>query len=181
MVLLVRQENSKDKYLLGRDEGHWFVAAIPDNHVRDVRTAIASLRPNELEGKRAIRQGEWFFLRVPGVDFPAVEIHRNEPLSRGGGSTPHVCEQLARRGGEAVMVTRKYPEGVRLDVYSRLMATDPQARAMSWRRMVRDAEVYVRGDVRHRDHKTITLYGWHRVYMNRERFARQAAGIAFLD
>jgi hypothetical protein len=52
---------------------------------------------------------------------------------------------------------------------------------MSWRRMVRDAEVYARGKVRHPDHKTVFLSGWHRVYMNRERFARHAAQIAFLD
>jgi hypothetical protein len=50
-----------------------------------------------------------------------------------------------------------------------------------WRRMTRDAEVYARGEVRHLDHKTIDLYGWHRVYMNRERFARHAPQIAFLD
>jgi hypothetical protein len=42
-----------------------------------------------------------------------------------------------------------------------------------------DAEVYARGEVRHRDHKTIDLVGWHRVYMNRERFARHAQQIAF--
>jgi hypothetical protein len=47
--------------------------------------------------------------------------------------------------------------------------------------MTRDAEVYARGEVRHRDHKTIDLVGWHRVYMNRERFARHAPQIAFLD
>jgi hypothetical protein len=50
-----------------------------------------------------------------------------------------------------------------------------------WRSMTRDAEVYVRGEVRHRDHKTIDLDGWHRVYMHRERLARHAPQIAFLD
>jgi hypothetical protein len=50
-----------------------------------------------------------------------------------------------------------------------------------WRSMTRDAEVYARGEVRHKDHKTIDLCGWHRVYMNRERFARHAPQIAFLD
>ena len=65
--------------------------------------------------------------------------------------------------------------------YNRLIDTDPKARRMSWRRMVRDAQVYARGDVRHRDHKTIHLDGWHHVYMNRERFAKHARQIAFLD
>jgi hypothetical protein len=48
-------------------------------------------------------------------------------------------------------------------------------------RMVRDAEVFARGRVRHSDHKTIRPEGWHRVYLNRERFARHATQIAFLD
>jgi hypothetical protein len=47
--------------------------------------------------------------------------------------------------------------------------------------MVRDAEVYARGEIRHRDHKAIDLWCWHRVYMNRERFAKHAPQIAFLD
>lgn len=65
--------------------------------------------------------------------------------------------------------------------YEKLIATDPKAGSMSWQRMTRDAEVYARGQVRHPDHKTIDLDGWHRVHMNRERFARHAPQIALLD
>jgi hypothetical protein len=79
------------------------------------------------------------------------------------------------------MVCRQYSTGVSLAEYERLIATDHRARSYAWRRMTRDAEVYARGEVRHRDHKTIDLAGWHRVYMNRERFARHAPQIAFLD
>ena len=79
------------------------------------------------------------------------------------------------------MVSSAYPTGINLAGYDKLMATDPAARRMAWRRMVRDAEVYARGAVRHPDHKTIHLDGWHRVYMNRERFAPHAVQIAFLD
>src|SRR5262249_10317554 len=101
--------------------------------------------------------------------------------SRGAGSKPHICEEVMRRFGVTVMVSSAYPAGVRESEYRRLLATDPAAQRMSWRRMVRDAEVYARGSIRHRDHKTIYLDGWHRVYMNRERFARHAPQIAFLD
>ena len=62
MVLMVRDGNAKNKYLLGCDERHWFAAAVPGDNVHDVRTAIDSLRPVEAEGRRAIRQGEWFFV-----------------------------------------------------------------------------------------------------------------------
>jgi hypothetical protein len=154
---------------------------VPGDGVHDVRTAIASLRPTEIEGRNAIRQGEWFFVSERGVSEKDAVIHRNEPLSRGAGSKPHVCQELMRRGGTTVMVSSAYPTGVSPARYERLISTDPQAGSMAWRRMTRDADVYARGEVRHRDHKTIHLDGWHRVYMNRERLARHAPQIAFLD
>jgi hypothetical protein len=181
LVLMVRDGDLKNKFLLGHDERHWFAAAVPGDSVRDVRTAIASLRPEEIEGREAIRQGEWFFVPEPGVTEKGAVVHRNEPLSRGAGSKPHICAEMMRRGGVTVMVCRQYPTGISLPEYERLIATNQNASAFAWRRMTRDAEVYARGEVRHRDHKTIDLVGWYRVYMNRERFARHAPLIAFLD
>lgn len=181
LVLMVREGAEKHKFLLGRDERHWFAAAVPGDGVRDVRTAIASLRPVEVAGQKAIRQGEWFFVPEPGVNDSNAVILRNEPLSRGARSKPHICAQMMRKGGESVMVCSRYPTGVGAGEYQKLISTNPDARQFGWRRMVRDAEVYARGEVRHRDHKTITLGCWHRVFMNRERFAKHAPQIAFLD
>ena len=181
LVLMVRDGESRNKFLLGRDERHWFAAAVPDDHVHDVRTAVLSLRPTEIGDSKAIRQGEWFFVPARGViDKGAVILH-NEPLSRGARSKPHICSQMMRRGGVKVMVSQKHPAGIELAAYQRLILTDESAASLRWRAMTRDAEVYARGEVRHRDHKTIDLDGWHRVYMNRERFARHAPQIAFLD
>lgn len=180
LVLMVRDGADKNKFLLGHDERHWFAAAVPGDGVHDVKTAIESLRPTEVEGQKAVRQGEWFFVPAPEVQITRV-IHRNEPLSRGGGSKPHICEELMRHFGVTVMVSSAYPAGITEPEYNRLIDTNPKARHMSWRRMVRDAQVFARGDVRHRDHKTIHLYDWHGVYMNRERFAKHAKQIAFLD
>ena len=181
MVLMVRERKVRNKFLLGHDERHWFVAAVPGDSVRDVRTAIASLRPHEARTSNVIRQGEWFFVPAPQLDVSRAVIHRQEPLSRGARSKPHICEELIRRGGETVMVSTAHPAGITLAQYGKLTVDDPGARAWLWRRMVRDAEVYVRGAVRHPDHKTVELDGWHRVYMNRERFARNASQVAFLD
>ena len=47
LLLMVRDGSEKYRFLLGRDERHWFAAAVPGDSVRDVRTAIASLRPTE--------------------------------------------------------------------------------------------------------------------------------------
>lgn len=119
LVLMVRDGSEKHKFLLGRDERHWFAAAVPGDDVRDVRTAIASLRPSEIEGREAIRQGEWFFVPESGVNEKDAVILRNEPLSRGAGSKPHVCAQMMRRGGDGVQAvpdghgSRRVPEAHR--------------------------------------------------------------------
>ena len=47
--------------------------------------------------------------------------------------------------------------------------------------MRRNPGVYVRGKVRHADHKTIALHGWHRVLMNTEDQASAMRNVAFLD
>lgn len=181
LVLMVRDGKDKNKFLLGHDERHWFAAAVPGNSVRDVRTAMASLRPIEVVGRKAIRQGEWFFVRATEVNEKQTAVLRNEPLSRGAGSKPHICEELMRCGGISVVVCSAYPDGLTDAKYNELLQADSNASRLHWRRMVRDAKVYARGRVRHRDHKTLHLDGWHRVYMNRERFARHAPQIAFLD
>jgi hypothetical protein len=48
-------------------------------------------------------------------------------------------------------------------------------------RLVRDPEVYAKGAVRHPDHATIRLVGWHRVLMNTEQGARAMRHVAFID
>ncbi|HEY4051795.1 MAG TPA: hypothetical protein VGM27_33495 [Acidobacteriaceae bacterium] len=88
---------------------------------------------------------------------------------------------MMRKGGEAVMVCSRYPTGIGVGEYQKLISRNPNALQFGWRRMLRDAEVYARGEVQHRDHKTIDLRCWHRVFMNRERFAKHAPQIAFLD
>lgn len=50
-----------------------------------------------------------------------------------------------------------------------------------WRPMRRNAEVYIPGRIRHADHATITLHGWHRVLMNTEGQSKAMRNVAFLD
>src|SRR5258708_31126809 len=159
LVLMVRDGSEKNKFLLGHDERHWFAAAVPGDNVRDVRTAIDSLRPTEVEGLSAIRQGEWFFVPASGVEVLASVIYRNERLSRGSGSKPHICEELMRQSGVAVMVSSAYPTGIDLAGYDKLMATDPAARRMAWRRMVLDPPVYARRPARRPEPQIIHLDG----------------------
>lgn len=183
LVLMVRDGRDKNKFLCGHDERHWFTAAVPGESVRNVKTAMEALKPATV-GASFTRQGEWFFVPrdLPVMPSMLNPVLRNEPLSRGSGSKPHMCEELIRIGGTQVYVNRQYgPTGLTENEYQTLIASTPEAAKVSWQGMVRDPEVYVRGHVRHSDHKTVRLDDWCRVFMNNERLARHAAQVAFLD
>lgn len=200
LLLLVRRtEGEKQKFLCGHDERHWFVAAIPESApVGTVASAKEALKPPEVQEAQARlrlgasargqrknaayrRQGEWFFLPAPDVKVDPSLVLRNEPIRRGNGGKPHWVDFCYRTGGEQVHVCRRYPNGVLPHDYQKLIDANPSARSWGWRVMRRNAEVYVRGRVRHADHRTITLHGWHRVLMNTESQARAMQSVAFLD
>lgn len=199
LVLLARVpeasgHETKSRFLLGHDERHWFVAAIPEqNPVSTVAAAKNALKPeavllqentvrarvrNRRVNKARIRQGEWFF--VPAKDLQVVpgRILQNEPLRRGFGK-PHMCQELYREGGETVYVNRQRPNGLTQAEFSRL---SEKVRAQpGWNKMVRNPRAFVRGTVRHSDHKTIVLEGWHEVLINTETQAAAMRNVAFLD
>jgi hypothetical protein len=195
LLLLVRDGGEKSKFLFGHDERHWFVTAIPETAwgVSGVAEAMRALQPDAVrdavrrakpknplrrKNKAFIRQGEWFFVPEPDLAVADSLVLHDEPLSRGGG-TAHLMELAFRRGGETVYVSRRHPRGLTHDEFRAL--TDRERRSESWDRMVRDAEVYARGAIRHPDHATVVLPGWHRVLMNTEQEARAMRHVAFLD
>ena len=198
LLLLVRDGGEKQKFLCGHDERHWFVAAVPESApVGTVRQAKEALKPTEVQiaqGLRKLReearnrrknaayrrQGEWFFLPVPGFQVDDSLVLRNEPLRRGNGK-PHRVDFCYRTGGETVLVCPRYPNGVTPKAYQRLLTADPRAKAWGWQSMRRNAGVYVRGRVRHADHKTIVLNVWHRVLLNTEGESKAMRNVAFLD
>jgi hypothetical protein len=199
LVLLARVPESsgkvtKSRFLLGHDERHWFVAAIPEQSpVSTVAAAKQALKPesvvqqeqnlrrrlrNRRITKARVRQGEWFFVPKALAHVEPVRIHKNEPLRRGS-SKPHVCQELIRDAGVLVYVNRLNPNGLPQAEFARL--SEKERNKPGWSRMVRDARVFVRGTVRHPDHKTIFLDGWHEVFMNTETQAAAMRNVAFLD
>jgi hypothetical protein len=198
LLLLVREGGEKHKFLCGHDERHWFVAGVPESApVGTVPQAKEALKPAEVRaaqaGKRLraekgnrrrnaafVRQGEWFFLPAADLAVDEKQILPNEPLRRGGGK-PHVVEFCYRTGGEAVYVCSRHPSGVTQEQYRAVLAGNPKAKHWGWRSMMRDPGVYAKGRVRHADHKTITLRGWHRVLLNTEGQSRAMRNVAFLD
>jgi len=198
LLLLVRENGEKSKFLCGHDERHWFVAGIPESApVGTVRQAKEALKPAEVrilqaeKGIKAkarnrrknaayIRQGEWFFIPAD-ILVDKQLVLRHEPLSRGGRAKPHWAEFCYRTGGETVYVCSRHRNGVTEPRYKAIVASNPKAKAWGWRTMRRNPAVYVKGSIRHADHATITLHGWHRVLMNTEGQARAMRNVAFLD
>ncbi|MFN2598456.1 MAG: hypothetical protein ABR563_14850, partial [Pyrinomonadaceae bacterium] len=199
LLLLARRASRKEKFLCGHDERHWFVCAVPGRSVASVRGAMEALQPalvrarferrvrrakNRLRRRNEVfvRQGEWFFVPAPeGFEVDPRTIFKHEPISRGRGSKPHVCEELHRSGGEIVYVSSRRPSGLTEAQYRRLINDQPSAESWGWSVMRRGASVYARGSVRHADHKTVVLKGWHRVFMNTEGEAPWAPTVVFLD
>ena len=199
LLLLVRENGEKNKYLCGHDERHWFVAGIPESApVGTVRQAKQSLQPPEVQTAVArkhvsgrarnrrkneafVRQGEWFFLPVADVAVDEAWVLKNEPLRRGNGGKPHWAEFCYRTGGETVYVCDRHPNGVTAAKYRSILSTNAKSKNWGWTTMQRNPGVYVRGRIRHPDHATVTLQGWHQVVMNTENKSRAMRNVAFLD
>jgi hypothetical protein len=197
LLLMARQNGEKHKFLCGQDERHLFVCAVPGRGVTDVRSAMEALQPPEVKQAVAekvrhtrqrlqrrndafLRQGEWFFLAAPELVVDPKNIQRREPLSNGRGRA-HWCDEVFRVGGTEVFVSAEHPAGLNKAEYEELLRTTPRAKSYRWRRMTRTATVYARGKVRHPDHHTLWLDGWHRVLMNTEYLAPGAQSVVFLD
>jgi hypothetical protein len=196
LLLLVKTPTANDRFLCGHDEREWFVAAVPGGassvvqaktalQPPEVREAASQAHLNQRQRMRRhnrafIRQGEWFFVPAPGLCVDKKRILRDEPIRRGGGK-PHMIAEVFRTGGDEVHVCARFPNGITTAEYRALIPRNPQAKTWGWQIRVRDAAVYARGTVRHRDHATITLRDWHRVWMNTESATRTMANVAFLD
>ncbi len=195
MLLFAKDENdAKYRYLCGLDERGWFAAAVPEavssvvdamealkpDYVTQAQKGLSAKQRNKRKNRAFRRQGEWYF--VPALDFEPDQklILRDEPIRRGRGS-PHVVEEVFRSGGETVYISRRHPNGLTPEQYNRLLKDNPKAKSWGWRLMQRNMDVFGRGKVTHRDHRTITLVGWHRILPNRETEAPFIETLVFLD
>ena len=57
----------------------------------------------------------------------------------------------------------------------------PTLRNLQWVTQRRNPQVFVRGRIRHADHKTIVLADWHQVLMNTETQSVAMRHVAFID
>jgi hypothetical protein len=201
LLLLARNggwlgDEQPSKFLCGHDERAWFVAAIPEtasvSNVQDAKDALKpeavweSIRahgvpPHKRDSRRTkafVRQGEWFFIPRSEARIDQKDALRDEPIRRGAGKA-HTCQLMYRFGGEQVHVSRRYSNGLTTAEYRELSPSDRAHER--WTTMRRGARVYVKGAIRHPDHKTIWLSDWHEVVMNTETRAKAMRHVAFLD
>jgi hypothetical protein len=149
-TIMVRRTTPGNKrhFLVGRDERQLFMCRLPRG-CTTVREAHDELRAPEVKDSRSaidrtLRQGEWFFL-VPGDE----ELAQLESALRSYRST-------ARR---KVSIGSVIPRAGKPHVADELVVHLTEAG---------ESRVYVRGAVRHADHKTIWLEHWRQVVRNRE-------------
>jgi len=128
------------KLLVGQDERQLFSVTVPSwrRVVNTVAAAHEALKPDAVRaaGRKAVRQGEWFFVPFPWIG-ERYGIRRRVRL---GWRNPHVIDQV-------------------LGNPSDLFGGRPRN---SWS----SGAVYARGFVRHREHRPLHLRCWHRIYLN---------------
>jgi len=181
-------EIQNDKWLCGHDERDWFVAAatgttiweakqnLKPKEVREVEGGVERKKLHKRKNSAFLRQGEWFFVPSPDFKLPKNSVtHRDEPMSRPGGGKPHIVEEVYRSGGRTVWFN-----GTNVLTPSEYRKLDPSLKVGYTQRQA-DASVYGRGYVKHPDHATIHLEGWHRIYMNTENRSRNGSVMVFID
>ena len=147
---------STRKFLLGLDERQLFMCQV-NSRSRTVDHAHELLKAPNLvtaEGKvgRATRQGEWFFIKPTDWEQKEIEkaiakhlIMKKIPIGadssgRGVSGNPHTADETLFIKGKPLK--HGWP--------------------------VRDREIFVRGKIRHKDHKTIEFKSWRKVLRNTE-------------
>lgn len=165
------------RLLVGKDEMHWFVAGVTQS--TNIRQAFENLRPQAVrvaikrngvkskdwrkrKTKGFIRQGEWFFVPVHFVEDEKTIIHKNEPIFRPGGGKPHYVEELIRFNGDVVYVRGN--DVISEDQYKNVKDSDK----IFYHQQMRVARALGRGKVKHSDHHTIELKGWHEIHISAE-------------
>lgn len=184
---------NRQKFLCGHDERHWFVSEVletasnindakekmkPGNVlVSQVKRNVKSKNKNKRRNKSFLRQGEWFFIPSSETEFNENLILRKEPI-RVGRSRPHIVDEIVRTGGETVYVSTEYPNGITEEEKEIEIKLNSAVLRIPFKTMRRNAGVFGRGKVRHPDHGTIELKGWHTISLSSEIRGRN---VAFLD
>ncbi len=176
--------SDKRHFLLGLDERQLFVAQL-SKAVTTVDAARKSLGSTIQfhEGKRKMtpRQGEWFFIKTTAEQEELIEnmlslnqtfIQKKKSIGdvhRGRqGGNPHVADEI-------VVIPESEVSGAGV--------TRRDGKSVIGNFPVRMRQVFVRGKIRHIDHKTIKYKHWYEVVLNNEGGTSNgsSSGISWID
>ena len=203
LVLQVRTPNGTrrpevSRYVCGFDERHWFVAAVHasaggiDGALQQLKPSqiraqetLLGLRPAEARRRRnivSVRQGEWFFVPAPEVVDVRPCMTYDVPLPlRSRGSKPHRVQFVMDLGMSENLSLWRTSSGrtvvLRYSEYLALIRLDPGSEHR-YQYLSGLSGTYAKGWVRHPDHRTLHLAGWHRFMRNTE---RSHSSVAFSD
>lgn len=154
----------KRHFLMGRDERQLFMCQLsrPCTTVQQAHDSLKAPTVRMFEGKargRTVRQGEWFFLNLEYSELEQI----NEAIKRGS----LILRRKVNIGGE-------FGHRGKPHVADELIVTDSVHGGPGSDARV-GGSVFVRGAVRHADHKTVKFSQWHRVVKNVESNAGQSA------
>ncbi|MEJ7728514.1 MAG: hypothetical protein WKG00_04805 [Polyangiaceae bacterium] len=156
---------SKRHFLCGMDEQHPFIARLPEpvSTVRAAHRALLDPRVTVAERgalDRTIRQGEWFFV--------ALAPHRERVLDEllKHGALVRRSVGIAQAAGIR-RVGRPHIADEVLVVAAETPGHPPAA--------------YVRGAVRHPDHRTVVFHHFRQVIPNRESVDQPVPGVRWID
>jgi len=183
-AIIVRRFTPADTryFLMGVDERQLFVAQLTSaaTSVQGARKLLGrtvQFAEGKRRGSSIDRQGEWFFLETNQKQRDTLDkmLKRNEivvqkkqpignHMNRGG--NPHTADELL----------------VVNDIDDKLA----HKRESESRFPVRGKKVFIRGRVRHQDHKTVVFHNWREVVANNEgataqRGTTRATGVFWID
>ena len=168
-IAIVSKTPEQVRYmLLGVDERQLFVAQLtgPATTVAAARSSLGKtveFASGKRKGSALDRQGEWFFLDTS----PEVRTEIAEAIRKTRTTIQHkasIGAIMGRRGGNA----HTADEIVKMPNVAEILLR---------------GKVFVRGKVRHVDHKTVTFLNWREVVMNSEgeTASGSASGVFWID
>jgi hypothetical protein len=171
-VIMRHTPERKRHFLMGRDERQLFICQLP-KLVKNVPEAFDSLKhPTVLffEGrnKNVVRQGEWFFLNATGLELEKI----NRLLE---------AKKIDIKKGQnigAIAQDRLFVAG-NPHVADEIVCIPAKMLLRGW--SAREQELFVRGCVRHHDHKTIVCGNWKKVLRNTEVQDTESAISGWID
>ena len=172
-VIMRHSPARKRHFLMGKDERQLFICQLP-TLAKTIQEAFQSLKhPTvilaEGKNKNVIRQGEWFFINATGLEMEKIKLL----LSSNKIDIKH------NQNIGAIVADRAFVQGNPHTADE--IVVIPAKMIIRGFTPARENEIFVRGCVRHHDHKTIVCGNWRKVLRNTEVEDTSAAITGWID